>query len=71
MSNDFSRISNVIDGKTDQDVKTSTPQTEDIADICFGKGGIGEIGHYKKLTTLRNEYIKNLKKIAIADEGDK
>lgn len=31
---------------------------------------MGEIGHYQKLTALRNEYIKNKKKIA-DDKGDK
>jgi hypothetical protein len=56
-------ISNAVDKNKDPNVKTSTPQLEDIADICFGKGAMGEIGHYQKLTALRNEYIINQKKI--------
>jgi hypothetical protein len=63
-------ISNAIDKNKDPEIKTSTPQVEDIADICFGKGAMGEIGHYQKLTVLRNQYLVNLKKISYA-HGDK
>ena len=60
----FSALNNVAErGSNDKHSLGSTPHEYEIADICFGKGRTGEISHYKKLTDLRNSYIKNLRDV--------
>ena len=61
---DFTAIKNVVEkGENEKHSLKSTPKEYEIADICFGKGRIGEMSHYIKLTTLRNNYIKNLREV--------